>query len=137
VKLAGKKVLVWYLRQHPKVQGLKFKSNVGRQARVNARVRYIEGDITNAERPIWESYFEQIPEPLSESEKTEFIASLRDVSISSDAFFPFRDSIDHASKYGVEFIAQPGGSVADEEIISACNEYGMTMSFTDLRLFHH
>ena len=104
---------------------------------MNARVRYIEGDITSAERPLWEANFEEIPNPLSDEEKAQFVGSLGDVSISSDAFFPFRDSIDHASKFGVKFIAQPGGSVADEEIVAACNEYGMTMAFTDLRLFHH
>ena len=137
VKLAGRKLEIWYLRQHPKVQGLKFKSTVGRQARVNARVRYIEGDITKSERPLWEANFEEVPSPLSAEEKTTFLTSLTGVSISSDAFFPFRDSIDHASKYGVQFVAQPGGSVADDEIKAACVEYGMTMAFTNLRLFHH
>jgi len=87
--------------------------------------------------PIWLANFESVPEPLTEAEKTEFLATLTGVSISSDAFFPFRDSIDHASKVGVTYIAQPGGSVADDEVIAACNEYGMSMAFTDLRLFHH
>ena len=137
VKLAGRKVAVWYLRQHPKVMSLKFKAVVKRQDRVNARVRYIEGDITAAERPLWESNFEEIPAPLTEAEKLEFMQTLTGVSISSDAFFPFRDSIDHASKFGVSYIAQPGGSIADEEVISACNEYNIVMAFTDLRLFHH
>ena len=105
--------------------------------RVNARVRYIEGDITSAEMPIWLNNFESSPEMLSEAEKTEFLATLKGVSISSDAFFPFRDSIDHASKVGVEFVAQPGGSIADSEVIAACNEYKMSMAFTNLRLFHH
>jgi phosphoribosylaminoimidazolecarboxamide formyltransferase/IMP cyclohydrolase len=100
-------------------------------------VRYIEGDITSAEMPRWLSNFKETPEPLTEAEKMDFLATLSGVSISSDAFFPFRDSIDHASKYGVQFIAQPGGSVADEEVIAAVNEYGMSMAFTDLRLFHH
>lgn len=137
VKLAGRKVAVWYLRQHPKVQGLPFKASVKRQDRVNARVRYIEGDITAAEMPSWLDHFDKVPEPLTEAEKAAFIGTLKGVSISSDAFFPFRDSIDHASKVGVEFIAQPGGSIADDEVITACNEYKMSMAFTDLRLFHH
>ena len=137
VKLAGRKVAVWYLRQHPKVQALPFKSSVKRQDRVNARVRYIEGDITNAEMPLWLANFESTPEPLTEQDKATFLATLSGVSISSDAFFPFRDSIDHASKVGVAFIAQPGGSIADDEVKAACNEYGMAMAFTDLRLFHH
>jgi len=137
VKLAGRKVSVWYLRQHPKVQGLPFKAGVKRQDRVNARVRYIEGDITDAERPLWLANFESVPEPLTDAEKLQFLSELDGVSISSDAFFPFRDSIDHASKVGVQYIAQPGGSVADAEVITACGEYGMSMAFTDLRLFHH
>lgn len=137
VKLAGRKVAVWYLRQHPKVQGLPFKSSVKRQERVNARVRYIEGDITAAEMPGFLDNFETAPEPLTAQDKESFLATLTDVSISSDAFFPFRDSIDHASKVGVKYVAQAGGSIADEEVIGACKEYGMTMAFTDLRLFHH
>ena len=137
VKLAGRKVSVWYLRQHPKVQGLPFKAGTKRQDRVNARVRYIEGDITAAEMVQWLENFDHKPEPLSEADKESFMKTLSGVSISSDAFFPFRDSIDHASKVGVQYVAQPGGSVADEEVISSCNEYGMTMAFTDVRLFHH
>ena len=137
VKLAGRKVSVWYLRQHPKVQGLPFKPTVKRQDRVNARVRYIEGDITPAEMTSWMENFEHTPDSLTESEKAAFLKTLNGVSISSDAFFPFRDSIDHASKVGVQYIAQPGGSIADDEVIQACNEYKMAMAFTDLRLFHH
>mmetsp|Transcript_32160 Transcript_32160/g.53745 ORF Transcript_32160/g.53745 Transcript_32160/m.53745 type:complete len:621 (+) Transcript_32160:70-1932(+) len=137
VKLAGRKVSTWFLRQHPKVQNLPFKTTVKRQDRVNARVRYIEGDITSAEMPIWLNNFESTPEPLTAEEKTAFLSTLEGVSISSDAFFPFRDSIDHASKYGVQFIAQPGGSVADQEVKDACQEYNMAMCFTNLRLFLH
>eukprot|EP01038_Epipyxis_sp_PR26KG_P006685 gene6685-9169_t len=137
VKLAARKVSTWYLRQHPKVQSLPFKKSVKRQDRVNARVRYIEGDITSAEMPVWLDNFEVNPEPLHEVEKVEFMKTLNGVSISSDAFFPFRDSIDHASMVGVSYVAQPGGSIADDEVIGACKEYGMTMAFTDLRLFHH
>lgn len=137
VKLAGRKVAIWYLRMHPKVQALPFKKGVKRTDRVNARVRYIEGDITSAEMPRWAANFDSMPETLTEGEKNEFLGQLKGVSISSDAFFPFRDSIDHASKYGVEFIAQAGGSVADGEVKAACEEYGMSMVMTGLRLFHH
>jgi len=137
VKLAGRKVAIWWMRQHPKVMGLDFKDGVKRQDRVNARVRYIEGDITDAERPVWEANFNTVPEMLTEAEKTEWLSTLTDVGLSSDAFFPFRDSIDHASKLGVKYIAQPGGSVADAQVISSCDEYGMAMAFTDVRLFHH
>jgi len=137
VKLAGRKVEVWWLRQHPKVRALVFKPTVKRQDRVNARVRYIEGDITAAERPLWEANFEEVPSPLTEEEKTAFMATLTGVSLSSDAFFPFRDSIDHASKFGVTFVVQPGGSVQDEAVTECCNGYGMAMAFTNVRLFHH
>lgn len=101
VKLAGRKVCTWYLRQHPKVLGLPFKDGVKRQDRVNARVRYIEGDFTDEERVRWEEQFSSVPEPLTEQEKSEFLSNSTGISISSDAFFPFRDSIDHASKLGV------------------------------------
>jgi len=137
VKLAARKVNTWFLRQHPKVQSLPFQASVKRQDRVNARVRYIEGDITAAERHTFLAYFTAEPAPLTETEKQEFMAGLTGVSISSDAFFPFRDSLDHASKVGVTFVAQPGGSIADEEVKAAAVEYGMSMAFTDLRLFHH
>jgi len=137
VKLAGRKVSTWRLRFHPKVMGLKFKDGVKRQDRVNARVRYIEGDMEGPERTEWEKSFDAVPEPLTADEKAAFVKSLDGVAISSDAFFPFRDSIDHACKLGVKFVAQPGGSVADDEVIAACDTYGMTMAMTDTRLFHH
>jgi len=137
VKLAGRKVITWRLRFHEKVMGLKFKEGVKRQDRVNARVRYIEGDMQPAERTEWEKNFDSVPEPLTEEDKANFISQLDGVAISSDAFFPFRDSIDHASKLGVKYVAQPGGSVADEEVIGACDTYKMAMAFTNLRLFHH
>merc|ERR1719478_1157948 len=137
VKLAGRKVATWKLRFHPKVMALPFKEGVKRQDRVNARVRYIEGDMDAVERAQWEKNFATPPEPLTDDEKADFLKTLDGVTISSDAFFPFRDSIDHASKLGVKFVAQPGGSVADEEVVGACDTYGMTMAFTGLRLFHH
>jgi len=137
VKLAGRKVNVWWLRQHPKVQGLKFKPEIKRQDRVNARVRYIEGDFTVIEKEMWEKQFEEIPEPLSQKEKEEFMVTLKGVALSSDAFFPFRDSIDVASTVGVTYVAQPGGSVQDVEVINAADSYGMTMCVGLPRSFHH
>jgi phosphoribosylaminoimidazolecarboxamide formyltransferase/IMP cyclohydrolase len=137
VKLAGRKVKTWYLRQHEKVLGLKFKAGVKRQDRVNARVRYIEGDFTPEERIRWEDQFEEVPEPLTDAEKDDFMSKASGITISSDAFFPFRDSIDHASKYGVSYIVQPGGSVQDVQVTSAAEEYGMAMCITGVRLFHH
>eukprot|EP00980_Cylindrotheca_fusiformis_P017626 scaffold5529_cov117-Cylindrotheca_fusiformis.AAC.3 len=137
VKLAGRKVATWYLRQHPKVLALPFKDGVKRQDRVNARVRYIEGDFTEEERVRWQQQFSEIPDPLTEEEKAAFMKGSNGISISSDAFFPFRDSIDHASKLGVSHVAQPGGSVQDKQVTEACDEYGMAMCFTGTRLFHH
>merc|ERR1719352_1879322 len=137
VKLAGRKVATWRLRFHDKVRNLAFKEGVKRQDRVNARVRYIEGDMQDAELKVWQSNFNNPPEPLTEAERSAFLAELDGVAISSDAFFPFRDSIDHAQKLGVKYVAQPGGSVADDEVVGACDTYGMAMAFTGLRLFHH
>jgi phosphoribosylaminoimidazolecarboxamide formyltransferase/IMP cyclohydrolase len=137
VKLAGKKVQTWYLRQHPKVLALPFKEGTKRQDRVNARVRYIEGDFTAEEKIRWDAMFTEVPEPLTAEEKQEFLAGSKGISISSDAFFPFRDSIDHASKLGVSYVAQPGGSVQDGPVTEACNDYGIAMCFTGVRLFHH
>jgi phosphoribosylaminoimidazolecarboxamide formyltransferase/IMP cyclohydrolase len=137
VKLAGRKLTTWRLRFHPKVMALAFKEGVKRQDRVNARVRFIEGDMDAIEREQWEKNFDTPPAALTDEEKANFMKGLDGVTISSDAFFPFRDSIDYCSKVGVKFVAQAGGSVADEEVIAACDTYGMTMAFTGLRLFHH
>jgi len=138
VKLAGRKACIWWLRQHPKVCNLQFKQGVRRHDRVNARVRYIEGDFTKEELTQWETLFRVIPDPLTKEEKDTFMETeASGVTLGSDAFFPFRDSIDHASRYGVSHVVQPGGSVHDEEVIQACNEYKMIMSFTNIRLFHH
>lgn len=137
VKLASRKLSLWYLRQHPKVLGLQFKKGSKRQNRVNARVRYIEGDMTPNEYAVWKEQFEVVPEPLTESDKREFLLSLDGVSLSSDAFFPFRDSIDCASQVGVSYVVQAGGSTQDAAVTGACDGYGMTMAMSGLRLFHH
>jgi len=125
------------LRQHPKVNSLPFKKEDKKVQRINARVRYIEGDFTAPEKKEWDEYFEIVPEPLTQQEKDEWVAKLSGVCCSSDAFFPFRDGIDTAARFGVSFVVQPGGSQADEGIIAACNEYGMVMAFSSIRLFHH
>ena len=119
------------------VRALKFKEGVKRQERINARVRYIEGDMTSVELAEWSKQFDEVPEPLALSDKAEFLKTLTGVSLASDAFFPFRDSIDVASQRGVEFLVAAGGSVADPEVIAAADGYGMTMAFSGLRLFHH
>ena len=137
VKLAGRKVALWALRMHPKVMSLPFKAGIKSQEKVNARVRYIEGDMTEVERPGFEAMFESIPEPLSAAEKLEYMNNFTGVSMSSDAFFPFRDNIDHASKFGVQYVTQPGGSVQDDGVTAACDEYGMVQCHHGVRLFHH
>ncbi|MCZ6748258.1 MAG: phosphoribosylaminoimidazolecarboxamide formyltransferase [SAR324 cluster bacterium] len=136
-RLAGAKAEVWYLRQHPAVIGLPFHEGVTRTERNNGRVAYIEGDMTPQERTAWEGLFQQPPPPLGETEKAEWLAGLTGVSLASDAFFPFRDSIDQAARRGVSYVWQPGGSVSDQNVIDACNEYGMAMVCSGVRLFHH
>jgi phosphoribosylaminoimidazolecarboxamide formyltransferase / IMP cyclohydrolase len=137
VKLAGRKVATWWLRQHPKVGALAFKDDVKKQARVNARVRYIEGDLAPAEYAEWVAQFTAPPPPLTAEDKAAWMATLTGVALASDAFFPFRDSLDHAAKFGVSFVAQPGGSVKDAEVTAAADEYAMTMVHGVPRLFHH
>ena len=136
-RLAGRKAEVWFLRQHPRVRQLQFRPDVKRVDRTNARVRMVEGDFTPPEYAAWSALFEKVPEPLSLEEQAQWVSALKGVSLASDAFFPFRDNIDQAARRGVSYILQPGGSVADQGVIDACNEYGMTMAFSGVRLFHH
>lgn len=141
VKLSGKKARIWCLRQHPKVQGLKFKKGVKRQDRINARVRFIENDFNGKELEGFFALFEQRDEVqfLTDAEIAQFLSHIKGVSLVSDAFFPFRDNIDVAFnlKFKVEYVAQAGGSINDGSVIEACDEYGMVMAFTRQRLFHH
>jgi len=137
VKLAGRKTKTWWLRQHPKVKALPLIKGTKNAQKTNARVQYIEGDMTDVEEKTWLTLFSSPPEPLTEEDRKQFLEELDGVSLSSDAFFPFRDSIDQASKYGVRYAAQPCGSIADEEVFAACNEYNMCMVKTEFRLFHH
>jgi len=137
VRLAASKSDIWYLRQHPRVLELKFRKGITRSERNNAVDKYLLEDITDAERKAWEKAFEVIPERLTADEKREWIASLQGVALSSDAMFPFRDSIDRAAQSGVKYVVQAGGSLRDDEIIEACNDFGMVMALSKLRLFHH
>jgi phosphoribosylaminoimidazolecarboxamide formyltransferase/IMP cyclohydrolase len=136
-KLAGAKADVWHLRRHPKVMALRFKKGVGSQDRINFRVRYIEGDLVPSETAAFEQALDQAFEPLTADEKSQWLAELSGVSLTSDGFIPFRDNIDHAVRHGVKYIAQPGGSARDEECTAACREYGIAMVHTGVRLFHH
>ena len=136
-KLAGSKAETWFMRQHPKVRNLPFHEQVSNVERTNARILCIDGGMTDPELRAWKSKFSAPVEALPQEEKTAWLAKLKGVSLSSDAFFPFRDNIDQASKRGVNFIVQPGGSNRDEEVISASDEYEMVMAFSGIRLFHH
>jgi len=136
-KLAGRKVETWFMRQHPKVLNLPFHEQVRNVERINARILCIEGGMTEPELLTWQSQFSRPVEALSPTEKGEWLAKLEGISLSSDAFFPFRDNIDQASKRGVDYVVQPGGSNRDKEVIAATDEYGMVMAFTGIRLFHH
>ena len=137
-RLAGTKADTWFLRQHDKVLNLPFKKELGRPERDNV----IDGYINRNEEDvcadgIWQKYFTQQPEPLTDEEIREYLSTIDGVALGSDAFFPFSDNIERAKRSGVKYIAQPGGSIRDDAVIECCDKYDMTMSFTGMRLFHH
>ena len=137
-RLAGTKADTWFLRQHEKVLNLPFRADVVRPVRDNIVDGYInqnEEDV--CAEGIWQKYFTARPEPLTDAEKREFLSTRRNVALGSDAFFPFSDNIERAYRSGVKYIAEPGGSIRDDDVISCCDKYGITMCFTHLRLFHH
>ena len=137
-RLAGGKADTWFLRQSPKVLGLPFREDIGRPDRDNCIDGYInknEEDVTAD--GIWENYFTSKPEPFTFEEQRAYLNQITGVSLGSDAFFPFSDNIERAKKSGVSFVAQPGGSVRDQQVIDCCDKYGMVMAFTGMRLFHH
>jgi len=136
-KLAGRKATTWWLQQHPKVLNLHFKKGTKRTDRINCKVGYIEGDMTPPEFEDFKTFMAEVPELLTDDERKDWMKTLHGVAMSSDAFFPFRDSIDQASRFGVSFIVQPCGSVADESVIAAANDYNMVMIKCPHRLFHH
>jgi AICAR transformylase/IMP cyclohydrolase PurH len=136
-RLAGSKADLWWLRQHPSVLALPFREGIKRPDRDNAIDQFLQPDVTEAEKMNWSNVFTGIPDPLTNQERRAWLDRLNDVLLGSDAFFPFRDSIDRAAKSGVKYVLQPGGSTRDEDVIAACDEYGMTMVFSGLRLFHH
>ncbi len=137
-RLAGSKADTWFLRQHPKTLGLPFREDLKRPERDNVIDGYINGNEEDVcAEGIWQNYFTERPEPLTQADKDEFLATFTGVSLGSDAFFPFSDNIKRAKKSGVSYIAEPGGSIRDDLVIQACDDYGMVMAFTGMRLFHH
>ncbi|WP_195985304.1 phosphoribosylaminoimidazolecarboxamide formyltransferase [Clostridium sp. D33t1_170424_F3] len=137
-RLAGNKADVWFLRQHPKVLGLKFKEGIRRPDRDNTIDVYISDEYMDVLADgAWENLFAEKPEPLTGEEKRAWLDTLTGVSLGSDAFFPFGDNIERAHKTGVQYIAEPGGSIRDDHVIATCNKYGIAMAFTGMRLFHH
>ena len=137
-RLAGNKADTWYLRQHPKVLGLPFRAEIGRPSRDNAIDVYISDECDDVLRDgAWQEVFTTCPEPLTPDEKKAWIATQSGVSIGSDAFFPFGDNVERARKSGVAYIAEPGGSIRDDNVIETADKYGIAMAFTGMRLFHH
>ena len=137
-RLAGNKADIWWLRQNPKVMDLPFLPNIRRADRDNTIDIYISDDymdvLADGE---WQKFFTEKPEPLTREEKKEWIAQNTNVCLGSDAFFPFGDNVERAHKSGVQYIAQAGGSVRDDHVIDTCDKYGIAMTFTGVRLFHH
>ncbi len=137
-RLAGNKADIWWLRQHPKVMNLPFIANIRRADRDNTIDIYISEDHDDVLADgTWQQFFTEKPEVLTREEKKAWLALNKGVALGSDAFFPFGDNIERAHKSGVEFIAQAGGSVRDDNVIETCDKYGIAMAFTGIRLFHH
>ena len=137
-RLAGGKADNWHLRQHEKVLNLPFKDTVGRPERDNAIDVYISEDWQDVlDDGRWQALFTTRPEPLTREEKRAYLDTVTDVALGSDAFFPFPDNIERAKRSGVTCIAEPGGSIRDDLVIAKCDEYGIAMAFTGIRLFHH
>lgn len=137
-RLAGNKADTWFLRQNPKVLNLQFKEGIKRAERDNAIDVYISDDYMDILTDgLWEDIFTEKPAPFTREEKKEWLKNLKDVSLGSDAFFPFGDNIERARKSGVSYIAQTGGSIRDDNVIETCDKYNIAMVFTKTRLFHH
>ena len=138
-RLAGDKADLWHLRQSEKVLSLEFADGIGRPDKNNIIDLYLsdrEADTVLGD-DVWQNYFKVKPEPFTREEKDAYLATINGVTVGSDAFFPFADNIDRAAKSGVSYIAEPGGSIRDDVVIEAADKYGMVMSFTGMRLFHH
>jgi phosphoribosylaminoimidazolecarboxamide formyltransferase/IMP cyclohydrolase len=137
-RLAGSKADNWFLRQNPKVLNLPFKEKIGRADRDNTIDVYMSDDYMDVlSDGIWENFFTQKPEVFTREERRKWLDKLDDVALGSDAFFPFGDNVERAHRSGVKYIAQPGGSIRDDNVIETCNKYNIAMCFTGIRLFHH
>ncbi len=137
-RLAGNKADIWFLRQHPKVMNLPFKADIRRPDRDNTIDVYISDDYEDVLADgIWEQFFTEKPEVLTREEKKAWLSEQNGVALGSDAFFPFGDNIERAHRSGVDFIAQAGGSIRDDNVIETCDKYDIAMAFTGVRLFHH
>lgn len=136
-RIAAEKAELWWLRQHPRVLELPFREGIGRPERDNAIDGYLRGDLTAPELAAWRQAFTSEPQRLPAGERSEWLSRIPATSYVSDAFLPFRDNVDRAFAAGARFVAQPGGSARDAEVIAACDEHGMVMAFTGVRLFHH
>ncbi len=137
-RLAGNKADNWYLRQHEKVLNLPFKSDIRRADRDNTIDVYISDDYMDVLADgTWENFFDTKPEIFSREEKRAWLDTMDGVALGSDAFFPFGDNVERAKRSGVKYIAQPGGSIRDDNVIETCDKYGIAMAFTKMRLFHH
>lgn len=137
-RLAGNKADIWHLRQHPKVLGLDFIDSIARPNRDNAIDVYISDEYEDViGDDVWQNTFKTRPEPLTRAEKQAWLSQFHDVSLGSDAFFPFDDNIERARRSGVSYIVQPGGSIRDDIVIACCNKHNIAMAFTGMRLFHH
>lgn len=135
--IAAGKAEAWYLRQHPDILNFKFRRGLKRPEKINAIEAYLRGNMTDEEHRIWESCFDTVPLFLSEDARRAWIGQMDDIVLSSDAFIPFRDNIDRAARTGVKYVVETGGSVRDDDVIAACDEYGMLLIITGVRLFHH
>ena len=136
-RLAASKAENWHLRQHPKVLALPWKAGTKRVDKANAIDLYLRSDLTPAEERVWEQNFATLPTRLTPEEQQAWLSKLRGVTLGSDGFIPFRDTIDCAARYGVAYVVQPGGSVRDEDVVQACDDYGMVMAMAGVRFFHH
>lgn len=136
-RVAAAKAENWYLRLHPAALSLPFKAGVKRQEKVNAVDTYLRDDLTAIEEKEWEQLFDVVPPRLTAQEKEEWLSGLKGVTLGSDGYIPFRDSIDCAARYGVSYVVQPGASMRDEDVIQACDAYDIAMAMAGIRLFHH